>query len=173
MLSLYFSLNVLALIAITVFHFNDLNGYKKYPLLIPLAGGLIFTLNNVFHYFSLQQLISKNKNLNKNNLVHFFPTIIMVIVAFFFFKPLYPIHLNSYESLVETQHINYIDEKNYVFYIFRVAHPLIYLLLGGNLLYSFYKSARYQSTQKSTRLFIFFLYFQKVIVFTGLLISLI
>lgn len=172
MLSLYFSLNVLALIAITVFHFNDLNGYKKYPLLIPLAGGLIFTLNNVFHYFSLQQLISKSKKIKTNKLVHFLPILIMVIIAFFFFKPLYPINLNTYESLVETQHINYAAKKNYIFYIFRVSHPLIYLVLGGNLLYSFYKSARYQSTQKSTRLFIFFLYSQKVIVFIGLVLSL-
>ena len=118
MLSLYFSLNVLALIAITVFHFNDLNGYKKYPLLIPLAGGLIFTLNNVFHYFSLQQLISKSKKIKTNKLVHFLPILIMVIMAFFFFKPLYPINLNTYESLVETQHINYAAKKNYIFYIY-------------------------------------------------------
>jgi AraC-like DNA-binding protein len=172
MLSLYFLLNVLALIAIPVFHVNDLNVYKKYPLLIPLVFGLIFTLNNVFHYFSLQQLISKSSKIKANKLVHFLPTVVMVIVAFFFLKPLYSLNINTYEGLVDTQRINLFNEKNYVFYFFRVAHPFIYLVLGGYLIYNFYKSARYQSTHKSIRLFIFFLYFQKTIVFAGLILSL-
>lgn len=58
-LSLYFLLNVAVLIAIQIFRLYDLNDSKKNPLLIPIVIGLTFLLNNIFHYFSLQEIILK------------------------------------------------------------------------------------------------------------------
>lgn len=172
-LYLYFLLNVSALIAVPVFRLIDLNYLIKNPLLFPMVIGFIFTLNNIFHYFSLQQLISKSKKIKVNKLVHFLPILIVEITAFFILKPLYSLNEKTYEGLVETQRLNFVNEENYIFLFFRVAHPLIYLVLGGYLVYSFYKSPRYQSTQKSTRIFIFFFYFQKIIIFIDLVIRLV
>lgn len=164
-LSMYFLSNVAFLIAIPIFRLYDLNDSKKSPLLIPLVIGLFFLLNNIFHYFSLQEIILKRKKIKVSKLIHFLPILILEIAGFFFFKPLYSSNEKTYIGFYETLYISFHHEKNYIFYIFRFAHPLIYLVLGSYLIYTFYRSPKYQSTQKSTRIFIFFLYFQKIFVF--------
>ena len=63
-------------------------------------------------------------------------------------------------------------EKNSILGIIRIIHPLVYILLGGYLIYLFYKSPQYRSTPKPTRIFIFFLYFQKIILMFWFLIGL-
>lgn len=172
-LSLYFLLNVAVLIAIQIFRLYDLNDSKKNPLLIPIVIGLTFLLNNIFHYFSLQEIILKSKKIKASKLIHFLPILMVEIAGFFFFKPSYSLNEKTYIGFYETLYISFHHEKNYIFYIFRFAHPLIYLVLGGYLIYTFYRSPKYQSTQKSTRIFIFFLYFQKIFVFYCLVLRLV
>jgi AraC-like DNA-binding protein len=61
-----------------------------------------------------------------------------------------------------------IQHKHYLLPLSRIVHPLIYFVLGGYLLY---RSSQYLSTEKPTRIFIFFFYFQKVILYISVTIG--
>jgi AraC-like DNA-binding protein len=132
---------------------------------------IVYLLYNVFHYFSLQQLIVKKNRFNIKYLLHLVAVIIFGILIFYFFQPLNFIKGKGYSYIFETQHLMVAQSKNYIIFLARIFHPIFYAILGGFLLFSFYNSPRFLSIQKSTRYFIFFFYFQKIFLFIWVLIG--
>jgi AraC-like DNA-binding protein len=132
---------------------------------------IVYSLYNVFHYFSLQQLIVKKSRFNVNHLLHLFSVILVGILIFYFFQPINFVKGRGYSYVFETQHLMVAQSKNYIVLLARIFHPIFYAILGGYLLFSFYNSPRYLSIQKSTRYFIFFFYFQKIFLFIWVLIG--
>ena len=126
---------------------------------------IVYSLYNVFHYFSLQQLIVKKNRFNIKYLLHLVAVIIFGILIFYFFQPINFIKGKGYSYIFETQHLMVAQSKNYIIFLARIFHPIFYAILGGFLLFSFYNSPRFLSIQKSTRYFIFFFYFQKIFLF--------
>ncbi len=132
---------------------------------------IVYSLYNVFHYFSLQQLIVKKNRFNIKYLLHLVAVIIFGILIFYFFQPINFIKGKGYSYIFETQHLMVAQSKNYIIFFARIFHPIFYAILGGFLLFSFYNSPRFLSIQKSTRYFIFFFYFQKIFLFIWVLIG--
>ena len=132
---------------------------------------IVYLLYNMFHYFSLQQLIVKKNRFNIKYLLHLVAVIIFGILIFYFFQPLNFIKGKGYSYIFETQHLMVAQSKNYIIFLARIFHPIFYAILGGFLLFSFYNSPRFLSIQKSTRYFIFFFYFQKIFLFIWVLIG--
>jgi AraC-like DNA-binding protein len=132
---------------------------------------IVYSLYNVFHYFSLQQLIVKKNRFNIKHLFHLVAVIIVGILIFYFFQPINFIKGKGYSYIFETQHLMVAQSKNYIIFLARIFHPIFYAILGGFLLFSFYNSPRFLSIHKSTRYFIFFFYFQKIFLFIWVLIG--
>ncbi len=132
---------------------------------------IVYSLYNVFHYFSLQQLIDKKNRFNVKYLLHLASVIIVGFLIFYFFQPISLIKGDGYSYVFETQHLMVAQGKNYIILLSRIFHPIFYAILGGYLLFSFYNSPRYLSIQKSTRYFIFFFYLQKIFLFIWVLIG--
>lgn len=132
---------------------------------------IVYSLYNVFHYFSLEQLIVKKSRFKVKHLLHLVSVVLVGILIFYFFQPINFIKGNGYSYVFETQHLMVAQSKNYIVLLARIFHPIFYALLGGYLLFSFYNSPRYLSIQKSTRYFIFFFYFQKIFLFIWVLIG--
>ena len=132
---------------------------------------IVYSLYNVFHYFSLQQLIVKKNRFNIKYLLHLVAVIIFGILIFYFFQPINFIKGKGYSYIFETQHLMVAQSKNYIIFLARIFHPIFYAILGGFLLFSFYNSPRFLSIHKSTRYFIFFFYFQKIFLFIWVLIG--
>lgn len=169
-LAIYFGLitTTLILILLVKFKFSLKNSF-----VIPTLIGLVFSLHNVLHYLSLKQLISKTNHLKMKNLIHFLPILVILILIIKILEPINSINQKGYSSLFETQHLMLTYNNNYILGFIRVIHPLVYIVLGGYLMYLFYKSPQYPTTPKSTQIFIFFLYFQKIILMFWFLIGLI
>jgi AraC-like DNA-binding protein len=97
-------------------------------------------------------------------LIHFLPILFIEIVGFFYFFPVLSLKKIGYNQLFETQHLMFTLNNNYIFGLFRIFQPLIYIILGGFLVNSFYRSPKYLATPKPTRIFILVLYFQKIVI---------
>jgi len=132
---------------------------------------IVYSLYNVFHYFSLQQLIVKKSRFNIKHLLHLVGVLIVGILIFYFFEPVHLIKGKGYSFIFESQHLMVAQSKNIMIILARIIHPLFYFILGGYLLFSFYNSPLYLSTQKSTRYFIFFFYLQKIFLFIWVFIG--
>jgi AraC-like DNA-binding protein len=132
---------------------------------------MVYCLYNVFHYFSLQQLIVKKNRFNFKYLIHLIAILILGGLILYFFEPIYFITGKGYNYVFESQHLMQVQGRNSIILLIRILHPLFYFILGGYLLFSFYNSPRYLSIQKSTRYFIFFFYFQKIVLFIFVLIG--
>jgi AraC-like DNA-binding protein len=132
---------------------------------------IVYTLYNVFHYFSLQQLIVKKNRFNFKYLIHLVAILILGVLILYFFEPIYFITGKGYNYVYESQYLMKVLGKNSLILLIRILHPIFYIILGGYLLFSFYNSPRYLSIQKSTRYFIFFFYFQKIVLFIFVLIG--
>jgi len=132
---------------------------------------IVYSLYNVFHYFSLQQLIVKKNQFNVKYLLHLVAILILSGLILYFFEPIYYITGKGYNYIYESQHLMKVQSKNYIILLIRILHPIFYFILGGYLLHSFYNSPRYLSIKKSTRYFIFFFYFQKILLFVLVLIG--
>ena len=132
---------------------------------------LVYSLYNVFHYFSLQQLIVKKSRFNIKHLLHLVGVLIVCILIFYFFEPVHLIKGKGYSFIFESQHLMVAQSKNIMIILARIIHPLFYFILGGYLLFSFYNSPLYLSTQKSTRYFIYFFYLQKIFLFIWVFIG--
>jgi AraC-like DNA-binding protein len=126
---------------------------------------IVYSLYNIFHYFSLQQLIAKKSRFSVQHLLHLGVILIVAILIFYFYEPIHFIKAEGYNFVFETQHLMSVQNKNLILRLVRIIHPIFYFMLGGYLLFAFYHSPRYLSMQKSTRSFIFFFYFQKVFLF--------
>lgn len=158
-LSVYFIMITLSLIIILSMRFNYL---KSTTVWLPILISTVFSLHNLFHYFSLQIIISKNTRFEVKKLIHFLPILLFGILIFIFFKPIYASRENGFLNLFETQNLMYSNTKNLIMGLLRIAHPFIYIILGCVLVYSFYKSPMYTSFPKSIRSFVFFFLFQKI-----------
>jgi len=126
---------------------------------------IVYTLYNVFHYFSLHQLIVEKKYFKSDYLSHLISVVIIGILIFYFFEPIHSIKGKGYNFIFETQHLMIAQKNNLTLYLTRIIHPLFYFILGGYLLFSFYTSPRSLSINKQTRYFILFLYIQKIFMF--------
>jgi AraC-like DNA-binding protein len=126
---------------------------------------LVYSLYNVFHYISLHQLIVKNNRFNVKYLFHLGSTVILGGLILYLFEPIYIIKGKAYSFVFESQYLMQVQNKNFIILLIRFFHPIIYFILGGYLLFSFYNSPNYFSHQKSTRYFINFFYFQKILLF--------
>jgi AraC-like DNA-binding protein len=166
-LAIYFSFitTILVLILVTRYNINLVSSASNLVLMT-----IVYSLYNVFHYFSLQQLIIKKNNLKSQHYIHLVVVAIIGILIFCFLDSVNPIKGKGYNFVFET-HFMLIQHKNYILPLTRIVHPLIYFILGGYLLYSFYRSPQYLSTEKPTRIFIFFFYFQKVFLFISVTIG--
>jgi AraC-like DNA-binding protein len=160
-LAINFALTTGILILILLFRFQFTVVYSFYT---PLILGVIFFLGNVFHYFSVQFLISNSNQFKWRLLIHFLPILFIEILGFFFLVQVHSVKKIGYNQLFETQHLMFTLNDNYVFGLFRVIQPLIYLILGGFLVNSFCRSSKYLATPKPTRIFILVLYFQKIVI---------
>jgi len=167
-LSMYFVFitATVILLLFTRYHINIMNS----GIIITLMT-IVYCLYNVFHYFSLQQLIVKKNRFNLNYLLHLAAISILAGLILYFFEPIYLITGKGYDYVFESQHLMEVQNKNSIILLIRILHPLFYFILGGYLLFSFYNSPLYLSIQKSTRYFIFFFYFQKILLFIWLLIG--
>ena len=158
-LSAYFIMITLSLIIILTMRFNYLHSNSVY---LPIFISTIFSLHNLFHYFTLQLIISKNTRFKAKKLIHFIPILILGILIYIFFKPIYSTKEEGFLNIFETQNLMYSNIKNLTLGILRIAHPFVYSILGSILVYSFYKSPSYQSHPKSIRSFVVFFLFQKI-----------
>lgn len=160
-LTIHFALTTGILVIILLFRFQFAITYSFYS---PFILGVVFFLGNVFHYFSVQFLISNSNQLKWRMLVHFLPILFIEIVGFFYFFPALSLKKIGYNQLFETQHLMFTLNNNYIFGLFRVFQPLTYIILGGFIVNSFCRSPKYLATPKPTRIFILALYFQKIII---------
>jgi AraC-like DNA-binding protein len=167
-LSMYFIFitTTVVLIMYTRFNTNILNNGIILTLIT-----IVYSLYNVFHYFSLQQLIVKKNQFNFKYILHLVAILILGGLILYFFKPIYNIEGKGYDYIYESQLLMKVLGKNYILFLIRIIHPIFYFILGGYLLILFYNSPRYLSIPKSTRNFIFFFYFQKILMFVFVLIG--
>lgn len=167
-LAIYFSFVTLTIVLILVTRYNVklINSVAILALMT-----IVYALYNIFHYFSLQQLILKKNQFNLNHIIHLVVVVILSILIFYFLKPVNWINGKGYDYIFETQNLMLLHNKNFILPLIRIIHPVVYLMFGGYLLFSFYKSPQYFSTQKPTRVFIFFLYFQKLFLFLSVMIG--
>lgn len=161
-LAIYFCFisTTIGLILFTRYNIKVLNSTN-----ILICMSIVYTLYNVFHYFSLHQLIVKKSYFKLDYLIHLISIITIGILIFYFFEPLHSIKGKGYNFIFETQHLMIAQRKNLTLSLTRIIHPLFYLILGGYLLFSFYTSPRYLSINKQIRYFILFLYLQKIFMF--------
>ena len=161
-LAIYFSLIsvTIALILFTRYNIKLLNSTSILVLM-----SIVYSLYNVFHYFSLHQLIYKKTRFKLEHFPHVISVIIIAILIFYFFEPIKSIKGKGYNFIFETQHLMLAQRNNFILPLTRIIHPLFYFLLGGNLLFSFYNSPKYLSFNKQIRYFIFYLYLQKILLF--------
>jgi len=166
-LSIYFSLitTILVLILITRYNIKIISSTTNLVLMT-----VIYLLYNVFHYFSLKQLIVKKNNRKQQHHLHLVTVAIIGILIYSFLETVNPIKGKGYNFVFETNFM-LIRHKHYLLPLSRIVHPLIYFVLGGYLLYSFHRSSQYLSTEKPTRIFILFFYFQKVILYISVTIG--
>ena len=166
-LTIYFSLimTILVLILATRYNIKLVSSATNLVLMI-----VVYSLYNVFHYFSLQQLIVKKNNLKLQHYLHIATVAIIGILIFIFLDSVNPIKGKGYNFVFET-HFMLIQHKHYLLPLSRIVHPIIYFILGGYLLYSFYKSPQYLTTEKPTRIFILFFYLQKVFLYVSVTIG--
>jgi len=167
-LAIYFSF-ITATIVLLLFTRYNINIINSGTILTLMT--IVYSLYNVFHYFSLEQLIVKKSRFDVKHLFHLFSVILVGMLIFYFFQPLNFIKGKGYSYVFETQHLMAAQSKNYIILLARIFHPIFYAILGGYLLFKFCNSPRYLSTQKSTRYFIFFFYFQKIFLFIWVLIG--
>ena len=169
MLSMYF----LMLIAQSIFFITmHLNLLTTKTIFIPIVGAFILIFYNVFHYLTLRQLILKTNLLKIKDLIHLLPIIIVIVIICFFFDPVYLSKQKSLNTIFETQYLMYSYKRNYIIGLIRLLHPLFYLVLGGQLVYSFYKTVSDSPGTKSRKKFVYFFYFQKTIFMIWFLIGL-
>jgi AraC-like DNA-binding protein len=161
-LAIYFSL-ITATIVLILFTRYNIKLIDSATILVLMA--IVYSLYNIFHYFSLQQLIAKKSRFSVQHLLHLGVILIVAILIFYFYEPIHFIKAEGYNFVFETQHLMSVQNKNLILRLVRIIHPIFYFMLGGYLLFAFYHSPRYLSMQKSTRSFIFFFYFQKVFLF--------
>lgn len=169
-LIIQFALTTSILIIILLLRFQFAIIYSFYFTFIL---GVVFFLGNVFHYFSIQFLISNSNQFKWGMLIHFLPILLLEIFGFFFWLPAHSLKKIGYNQLFETQHLMFTLNNNYIFGLFRVIQPLIYIILGGFLVNSFYRSSKHLATPKPTRRFILLFYFQKIILMFWFLFGLI
>jgi AraC-like DNA-binding protein len=161
-LAIYFSL-ITATVVLILFTRYNIKLVDSATILVLMA--IVYSLYNVFHYFSLQQLIAKKSRFTVQHLLHLGVILLLAMLIFYSYEPIYFMKSKGYDFVFETQHLMSVQRKNLILRFVRIIHPIFYLMLGGYLLFAFYNSPRYLSMQKSTRSFIFFLYFQKVFLF--------
>lgn len=166
-LAIYFSFITTTLVLILVTRYN-IKLVSSATNLVLMT--IVYSLYNVFHYFSLQQLIVKKNNLKPQHYLHLGAVVIIGILIFYFLDSVNPIKGKGYNFVFET-HFMLIRHKNYILPLSRIVHPIIYFILGGYLLYTFYRSPQYLTTEKPTRIFIFFFYLQKVFLFVSVTIG--
>jgi AraC-like DNA-binding protein len=167
-LSMYFIFITLTVVLLVITRYN-IKILNSGAIITSMT--LVYCLYNVFHYVSLHQLILKNNRFNVKYLLHFGTLLILVGLILYFFEPIYFISGKGYNYVFESQHLMQIQNKNYIILLIRFFHPVFYFILGGYLLFSFYNSPHYLSFKKSTRYFICFFYFQKILLFLFLLIG--
>ena len=167
-LSVYFIMITLSLIIVLTMRFNYLNSNSVY---LPIFISTVFSLHNLFHYFSLQLIISKNTRFKVKTLIHFIPILILGILIFIFFKPIYFTKEHSFLTLFETQNLTYSNPKNLTMGLLRIAHAFVYSILGSILVYSFYKSPSYQSHPKAIRNFVILFLFQKIVLLVWVIVG--
>lgn len=158
-LSVYFIMITLSIIIILIMRFNYFNSNSVY---LPILISTVFSLHNLFHYFSLQLIISKKNRFEIKQIIHFLPVVLFGILIFIFFKPIYATKEYGFLNLLETQNLMYSNTKNLTIGLLRIAHTFFYCILGSILVYSFFKSPNYKSYPKSIRSFVFFFLFQKI-----------
>ncbi len=167
-LAIYFSF-ITATIVLLLFTRYNIKIINSGTILTLMS--IVYSLYNVFHYFSLEQLIVKKSRFKAKHLLHLVSVVIVGILIFYFFQPMSFIKGDGYSYIFETQHLMVAQSKNYIILLARIFHPIFYAILGGYLLFLFYNSPRYLSIQKSTRYFIFFFYLQKIFLFIWVLIG--
>ena len=167
-LAIYFSF-ITATIVLLLFTRYNIKIINSGTILTLMS--IVYSLYNVFHYFSLEQLIVKKSRFKAKHLLHLVSVVIVGILIFYFFKPINFIKGDGYSYIFETQHLMVAQSKNYIILLARIFHPIFYAILGGYLLFLFYNSPRYLSIQKSTRYFILFFYLQKIFLFIWVLIG--
>lgn len=167
-LAIYFSFVAITIVLIIVTRYN-IKLINSLSVLVFMT--MVYSLYNVFHFFSLQQLIKKNNNFKLHHFLHLATVVLLGVFIFYFLEPINSIKGKGYSYIFETQNLMLIQSKNFILPLMRILHPLIYFVYGGYLLYSFYRSPQYLTTQKPTRFFIFFLYFQKIFLFVSVLIG--
>ena len=83
-LTIHFALITGILIIILLYRFQfEITNFFYTPFIL----GLVFFLGNVFHYFSVQFMISNSNQLKWRMLIHFLPILFIEIVGFFYFFP--------------------------------------------------------------------------------------
>jgi len=167
-LAIYFSFVTITIVLILATRYN-IKLINSVAILVLMT--IVYSLYNVFHYFSLLQLIEKKNNFSLQHFLHLAAVTILGILIFYFLEPINLSSAKGYNYIFETQNMMLIQSKNFILPLTRILHPLFYFMLGGYLLFSFYKSPQYLSTQKPTRIFIFFLYFQKLFLFLSVIIG--
>jgi len=161
-LAIYFSL-ITATIVLILFTRYNIKLLDSATILVLMA--IVYSLYNVFHYFSLQQLIAKKTRFTLQHGLHLGVILLVAILIFYFYEPIDFIKSKGYSFVFETQHLMSVQKKNFILRLIRTIYPIFYFILGGYLLFTFYNSPRYLSVQKSTRFFIFFFYFQRLLLF--------
>ena len=161
-LAIYFSLITATLVLILFTRYN-IKLLDSATILVLMA--IVYSLYNVFHYFSLQQLIAKKTRFTLQHGFHLGVILLVAILIFYFYEPIDFIKSKGYSFVFETQHLMSVQNKNFILRLIRTIYPIFYFILGGYLLFAFYNSPRYLSVQKSMRFFIFFFYFQRLLLF--------
>ncbi len=161
-LAIYFSLITATLVLILFTRYN-IKLLDSATILVLMA--IVYSLYNVFHYFSLQQLIAIKTRFTLQHGFHLGVILLVAILIFYFYEPIDFIKSKGYSFVFETQHLMSVQNKNFILRLIRTIYPIFYFILGGYLLFAFYNSPRYLSVQKSTRFFIFFFYFQRLLLF--------
>lgn len=161
-LAIYFSL-ITATIVLILFTRYNIKLLDSATILVLMA--IVYSLYNVFHYFSLQQLIAKKTRFTLQHGLHLGVILLAAIFIYYFYEPIDFIKSKGYSFVFETQHLMSVQKKNFILRLIRTIYPIFYFILGGYLLFAFYNSPRYLSVQKSTRFFIFFFYFQRLLLF--------
>lgn len=167
-LSLYFAMIIGTCICILFLHLKQAN---TNTVLVPIIFAFVLSAHNVFHYLSLQHLILKTNLFKLKNLIHFAPILLMVTLMLVF-NPVFSNNEKNFISVFETQSLMYShNNSNYIVGVFRLLHPTVYLILGGNLIYSLYRTTTITPGTKSIRWFIYFIYFQKIILMFWFLVG--
>ena len=161
-LAIYFSL-ITATVVLILFTRYNIKLVDSATILVLMA--IVYSLYNVFHYFSIQQLIAKKNRFTLQHVLHLGGILLVAILIFYSYEPIYFMKSKGYDFVFETQYLMSVQKKNVILRLIRIIHPIFYFMLGGYLLFVFYNSPRYLSMQKSTRFFLFFFYFQKVLLF--------